>query len=62
MIDNQAVAFPVYHWCMMTSLSVDGILLLRYMNWSGNLLGLPFNLEMVSSSAKYMNSISSFFM
>ena len=35
--------------CMLTPLSVDEILLPRYMNWSINFIRLSFNKEMASS-------------
>ena len=34
---------------VLTLISVDEILLLRYMNWSTNFRGLPFNGEMTPS-------------
>ena len=40
MINSQSVAFHVYAKCMLTPLSVDEILLLRYVNWSPNFRGL----------------------
>ena len=42
---------------MLTLLSVDEILLLRYVNWSTNFRGLPLRVEMVPSCLKHMNSI-----
>ena len=42
---------------MMTSLSVDEILLPIYMNRSTNFKGLPFNEEMVPSLFKYMKTV-----
>ena len=44
---------------MLTSLSVDEILLLRYMNCSTIFRGLPFNEEMVLSWSKHMSSVLS---
>ena len=41
---------PMY---MLTLLSVDEILLLRYMNWFTNLRSLPFNEEMAPSGLKH---------
>ena len=42
---------------MLTSLSVDEILLPRYVNWSINFKGLPFKEEMAPSYLKHMNSV-----
>ena len=47
--------------CMLTSSSVNEILLLRYTNWFTNFRGLPFNEEMAPSWLKYMNSVLSEF-
>ena len=52
-------AFPMH---MFISLSVDKILLLRYVNWCTNLRGLPLNEEMATSCLKHMNTILSEFM
>ena len=42
MIDNLSVAVRILNMCMLTSLSVDEIILLRYVTWSTNFRGLPF--------------------
>ena len=36
MVDNLSIAFHALLMCMLTSLSVDEILLPRYVNWSNN--------------------------
>ena len=43
MADNLAIAIHALPMRLFTRLSVDEILLLRYMNWSVNFGGLPFN-------------------
>ena len=48
MIDSLSIVFHAFSWCMLTSLSVDEILLLRYVNLSTNFLGLPLKVEMTS--------------
>ena len=45
---------------MITSLSVDKMMLLRYMNWSTNFRDLPLNVER-AACLKFMNSILSVF-
>ena len=53
MVDNLSVlAFPMH---MLTSLSVDEILLLRYMNWFTNLRGLASKEEMAPSWLKHIS-------
>ena len=42
---------------MLTLLSWDETLLPRYMNLSNNFRGLPYNVEMATSSSKYTNSV-----
>ena len=49
MIDNLSIAIHALLMRMLTSLSVDEILLLRYVNWSSYFRGLPFYGEMVLS-------------
>ena len=46
-------------FCKLTSLPVDKILLLRYMNWSTGFRGLLFNEEMAPFYLKCMNSVLS---
>ena len=41
MIANMSIAFHAFVRLILTSLSVDEILLPRYMNWSTNFRGLP---------------------
>ena len=55
MIDNLSVAVLAFASHKLTSLSVDEILLLRYMNLPTNLRGLPFKVEMASFGLKHMN-------
>ena len=40
-ITNLSIAFHAFTWCMLTSLSVDEMLLPRYMNWSTYFRDLP---------------------
>ena len=40
MIDNQSIVFRAFARRMLTSFSVDEIMLLRYVNWSINIKGL----------------------
>ena len=49
---NLSVAVHALPMQMLTSLSVDEILLLRYINWFINFRGLPFNSEMIPSWLK----------
>ena len=49
MVDNSSIAVHTLPACMLTSLSVDEILLPRDMNGSTNFKGLPFNEEMAPS-------------
>ena len=61
MINNLSIViynFPVH---ILSLLSVDEILILRYVNWSISLRGLPFNVEMVPCCLKHMNSVLSEF-
>ena len=48
MIDNLSIAVHSSSRHMLTSLSVDKILLPRYVNISTNFRGLPFKVEMYS--------------
>ena len=54
MVDNLSMTVHALPICMLTLLSVDEILLLRYMNRSDNFRGLLFN-EIVPSCLKPMN-------
>ena len=47
--------------CTLISLSVEVIFLQRYMNWSTNFRGLPFNEAMASAWLKCMNLVLSVF-
>ena len=49
MVDNPSIAVFALLMCMLTSLSVDEILLQTYMNWFTNFRGMPFN-EVLTSS------------
>ena len=46
MIDNLPVVLNAFAWCILTSLSIDEMLLLRYANWFTNFRGLPLKVEM----------------
>ena len=48
-IDNLSIAVYALPMYILTLLSVDGILLPRYVNWSTNFRGLPFYVEMAPS-------------
>ena len=52
MIDNLLIAVHAFARCMLTSFSIDEILLLRYMDLSTNLRALPLRVEMVPSHLK----------
>ena len=45
-IDSQSIAVHAFLTCLLTSLSVDKILLPRYVNLFTNFKGSPFNVEM----------------
>ena len=61
-IDNLWIAFHAFARCMLTSFSVDEMLLPRYVNWSTNFRGLLHRVEMASSCLKHMNSVLFTFM
>ena len=42
---------------MLTSLSLDEMLLPRYVNWSTNSKGMPLRVEMAPSCLKHTNSV-----
>ena len=51
LVNNLFIAVHFFPMHMLTSLFVDEILLLRYMNWSTNSRGLPFNVLSVHVEA-----------
>ena len=53
MVDNYLIAVHAFLICMLISLSVDEILVLRYGKWSTNFQGRLFNMEMVTKSKKH---------
>ena len=61
MTDNLFVADHAFAIRVLTSLSVDEILLPRYVNCSTGLRGLPSSVEMFPFFFKYMNSVLSEF-
>ena len=52
--DNLSIAVHTFTRYMLTPLSVDKILLLRYVNWSTNFRGLSLKLEMAPSCLKHV--------
>ena len=61
MVNNLFIADPALLIHTLTSLSVDEILLPRYMKWSINFRGFPINEERELFSIKYINSFLSEF-
>ena len=59
-IDNLSIAIHAFLMCSLTSLSVDEILLPRYVNWSTNFRGLPLQMEMTPLCLKCINSLFAF--
>ena len=57
LIDNQSVAIHTLAWYMLISLSVDEILLPKYVKWSTHFRGLPLWVEMFPSCYKYAYSV-----
>ena len=57
MVNNLLVAFYAFAKGMLTSLSVDEILLPKYVNLSTNFRGLPLKVKIAPSHLKHMNSI-----
>ena len=57
MINNLSISVHAFTRHMLTSLSVDEILLLRYMNLSTNFRGLPLQVKIAPSFLKQMNSV-----
>ena len=55
-IDNLLIAINAFARCILTSLSVDGILWPRYVNISTNFRGSPFRVEMAPFQLKHMYS------
>ena len=62
MINSLSTALHAVHRRMLTSLSVDMILLPRYVNYSSYFRGLPLKLVMARSCFKHMNSVLFAFM
>ena len=56
-IDNLFIAVKASTWCMLTSLSVDEMLLSRYVNWFTNIRGLPLRVEIAPPCTKLMKSV-----
>ena len=56
MIDNLSIALQDFALCMLTSFSVDEILLPRYMNCSTNFRGLPLK-GIALSCLKHMDPV-----
>ena len=61
MTDNLFVADHAFPIRVLTSLSVDEILLPRYVNCSTGLRGLPLSVDMSPFLLKHMNSVLSEF-
>ena len=60
-IDSLTISFHAFAKCMLASLSVDEMLLLRYVNLSTNFRGLPLTVEMTSFCLKHIYSVLSAF-
>ena len=56
MIDNQSITVHAFARYMLISLSVDEILLPRYVNLSTNFRDLPINVQITPSCLKHWNS------
>ena len=56
MFDNLSIAVRAFHLRILTSLSVDEILLPRYTKWSSYFRGLSFNVEMSPASRVNKNN------
>ena len=54
--DNLSIAFYIFARDILTSLSIDEMLLLKYVNYSTNFRALSFRAEMAPSQLKHMNS------
>ena len=59
LIDNLSIAFSIFHRRMLTSLSVDEMLLPRYVKLSTNFRVLPLREERVPFRLKHMYSLHS---
>ena len=57
MAHNLAIAFHAFTSYMLSSLSIDEILLSRYGNWSTNFRGSPLRVEMAPSYLKHTSSL-----
>ena len=57
MIDNLSITFHNLLGHMLTSLSVNKMLLPRYVNWSSNSRSFPLKVEMAPSCLKHMNFV-----
>ena len=57
-LDFHIIAFHTFAKCMLTSLSVDEMLLPRYVNWSTNFRGSSLKVEVVPYCLKHMYSNS----
>ena len=57
MIDKLSIAVHAFAMSMLTLLSVDEILLPKYVNFSTDFKGLPLSVEMTLSRSKYMYSV-----
>ena len=55
-IDNLSIAVHTFARRVLTSLSVDKILLSRYANFSTNFRGLPLKVDRAPSLFKHMHS------
>ena len=60
MINNLSITAHTFPMCMLTSLSVDEILLPRYMNWSTYFRSLPFDEVMALFCLKHIRILSEF--
>ena len=54
MIDNLSIIFHAFNRCMLISISVDEILLPRYVNLSTTFRGLPLRVEMAPPHLKHV--------
>ena len=59
MIDNLSSAVHAFNKHILTSLSVDEIMLLRHVNLSTNFIGLTLKVEMASSRLKRISYLRS---
>ena len=57
MINSLLIAAHAFTRCILTSLSIDEMLLPRYMNLSTDFRELPFRVEMAPSCLKHMYSV-----